>query len=76
MTATATPTPFSSSSSPPSPLREEVEGRKGEGREGEGRGRRGIEIIKNVGNRPPGKRVMMKKRRKNMDTSNTTTPHK
>ena len=41
-------------------------------RGGEGRRRKGvIEIIKNVGNRPPGKRVSMKKR-KNMYTSNTT----
>ena len=41
-------------------------------RGGEGRTRKGgIEIIGNVGNRPPGKRVLMKKR-KNMYTSNTT----
>ena len=53
------PPPSSSSSSPP-PLREEVaRGGEGEGK-GEGRVRRGIEIIRNVGNRPPGKRVTMK----------------
>ena len=46
-------------------------GRRERGGEGEGEGRGGIEIIGNVGNRPPGKRVSMKKR-KNMYTSNTT----
>ena len=64
-------TPAPSSLSSPPPKREEG---KGEGREGEGRrreGRGGIEIIRNVGNRPPGKRVLMKNR-KNMYTSNTT----
>ena len=45
-------------------------GKKGKGREGEGR--EGIEIIRNVGNRPPGKRVSMKKRNMYMYTSNTT----
>ena len=62
------PFSFSSPPPPPSPKREEGKG-EGSG-EGEGRGG-GIEIIRNVGNRPPGKRVLMKKR-KNMYTSNTT----
>ena len=43
---------------------------RGMGREGGRKGRRGIVIIGNVGNRPPGKRVLMKKK-KNMNTSNT-----
>ena len=41
------------------------------GRRERGGEKGGIEIIGNVGNRPPGKRVLMKKR-KNMYTSNTT----
>ena len=45
--------------------------RKGKGGEGGRRRKGGIEIIGNVGNRPPGKRVSMKIR-KNMYTSNTT----
>ena len=56
--------PSSLSSPPPPPKREEG---KGEGR----RRKRRIEIIGNVGNRPPGKRVLMKKRQ-NMYTLNTT----
>ena len=46
-------------------------GRRERGGEGEWRRKGGIEIIGNVGNRPPAKRVSMKKR-KNMYTSNTT----
>ena len=46
-------------------------GRRERGGEGARRRKGGIEIIRNVGNRPPGKRVSMKKR-KNMYTSNTT----
>ena len=48
----------SSLSSPPPPKREEGKGEGGRRRKG------GIEIIRNVGNRPPGKRVSMKKRKK------------
>ena len=65
----------SSPSPPPPPLREGQGQWEGKGREGRGKkeGGRGIEIIGNVGNRPPGNRVM--KKRKNTDTS-TSTPHK
>ena len=52
---------------PPSPLPPPLR----EGREGEGRG---IEIIGNVANRPPGIRVM--KKQKNTDRTTTTTLHK
>ena len=58
---------------PPSPLLPLLPSfKKGRRERGGGRRRKGgIEIIGNVGNRPPGKRVSMKKR-KNMYTSNTT----
>ena len=57
---------------PPPPLLLLQKGKKGKGRGGGRRRKGGIEIIRNVGNRPPGKRVLMRKG-ENMYTSNTTS---